>query len=95
MQNTIIKCVLSKDLHGLEKCDDPSINPYGIDTMWNGLGYFDYLFLPHYKSDHKETKLIDDSVEYCNKNNIKYRTLRDGDVIIADTCKSIEQEEER
>lgn len=23
--------------------------------MWDGLGYFDYIFLPHYKSDHKET----------------------------------------
>lgn len=92
-------CVLSKDLHGLDLCDNPNINPYinpyGIDTMWNGLGYFDYLFLPHYKSNHKETKLIDDSVEYCNKNNIKYRTLCDGDVIIGDTCKRIEQEEKR
>lgn len=75
-------CVLAKDMHGLDVCDAPNINPYGIDTMWNGLGYFDYIFLPHYKSNHKETKLIDDSVEYCNKNNIRYKTLRDGDVII-------------
>lgn len=75
-------CVLAKDMHGLDICDNPNINPYGIDTMWNGLGYFDYIFLPHYKSDHKETKLIDDSVEYCNRNNIRYKTLRDGDVIV-------------
>ena len=88
-------CVLAKDMHGLEKCDAPTINPYGIETIWEGLGFFDYIFLPHYKSNHKETKLIDDSVEYCNKNNIKYRTLRDGDVIIVDTSKLVEQEEER
>lgn len=88
-------CVLAKDMHGLEVCDDPNINPYGIETIWEGLGYFDYIFLPHYKSNHKETKLIDDSVEYCNKNNIKYRTLRDGDVIIEDTSKRIKQEEEK
>jgi len=75
-------CVLAKDMHGLDICDDPNINPYGIETMWNGLGYFDYIFLPHYKSNHKETKLIDNSVEYCNLHNIKYRTLSDGDVII-------------
>ena len=50
-----------------------------------GLGYFDYLFLPHYQSDHKETKLIDDCVAYCDKHNIKYKTLHDGDVIIEDT----------
>ena len=80
-------CVLAKDMHGLDVCDDPSINPYGIETIWEGLGYFDYIFLPHYKSNHKETKLIDDSVEYCNKNHIKYKTLHDGDVIIVDTSK--------
>ena len=74
-------CVLAKDMHGLEVCDDPNINPYGIDTMWNGLGYFDYIFLPHYKSNHKETELIDTSVDYCNQHNIKYKTLSDGDVI--------------
>lgn len=88
-------CVLAKDMHGLDVCDNPSINPYGIETIWEGLGYFDYIFLPHYKSNHKETKLIDDSVEYCNKNNIKYKTLHDGDVIIGDTSKKIQLEEER
>lgn len=75
-------CVLAKDMHGLDICDDPNINPYGIDTMWNGLGYFDYIFLPHYKSNHKETELIDTSVDYCNQHNIKFKTLSDGDVII-------------
>lgn len=80
-------CVLAKDMHGLEICDDSNINPYGIDIMWNGLGYFDYIFLPHYKSNHKETQVIDDSVEYCNKHNIKYKTLRDGDVIIQEIGK--------
>lgn len=75
-------CVLAKDMHGLDICDDPNINPYGIDTMWNGLGYFDYIFLPHYKSNHKETELVDTSVDYCNQHNIKFKTLSDGDVII-------------
>ena len=75
-------CVLAKDMHGLDICDDSNINPYGIDTMWNGLGYFDYIFLPHYKSNHKETKLVDTSVDYCNQHNIKFKTLSDGDVII-------------
>lgn len=80
-------CVLAKDMHGLDVCDDPNINPYGIETIWEGLGYFDYIFLPHYKSNHKETKLIDDSVEFCIKNNIKFKTLHDGDVILEDTSK--------
>ena len=84
-------CVLAKDLHGLEMCDDPNINPYGIDTMWDGLGYFDYIFLPHYKSNHKETELIDASVVYCNQHNIKYKTLKDGDVIIHQIKRSQER----
>lgn len=81
-------CVLAEDLHGLDVCDDPNINPYGIDTIWKGLGYFDYIFLPHYKSNHKETKLIDDSVEYCKKNDIKYKALRDGEVIILENLET-------
>ena len=40
-------CVFAKNMHGLDVCDDPSINPYGIETIWEGLGYFDYIFLPH------------------------------------------------
>ena len=88
-------CVLSKDMHGLELCDDPNINPYGIDTIWEGLGYFDYIFLPHYQSDHKETKLIDDCVAYCNKHNLKYKTLHDGDVIIVEIDKGIGKEIEK
>ena len=75
-------CVLAKDLHGLDVCDKPDINPYGIDTIWEGLGYFDFIFLPHYKSNHKETKLIDDSVDYCERKGIKYKTLSDGDVFL-------------
>lgn len=49
------------------------------------------IYFFHYKSDHKETKLIDDSVEYCNKHNIKYKTLRDGDVILDDTNRELER----
>lgn len=75
-------CVLANDLHGLDVCDDPYINAYNINTIWNGLGFFDYLFLPHYKSQHKETTRIDDCVEHCKIKHIKYKTLKDGEVII-------------
>ena len=27
-------CVLEKDMHVLDICDNHNINPYGIDTMW-------------------------------------------------------------
>lgn len=45
-------------MNRLEECDDSNINPYGIDTIWNGLGYFDYIFLQHYKHNQKEIKII-------------------------------------
>lgn len=82
-------CVLAKNMHGLDMCDDPNINPYGIETIWEGLGYFDYIFLPHYKSAHKETKLIDKCVDYCDKNNLPYKTLHDGDVILSEINKGV------
>jgi dipeptidase E len=36
----------------------------------------------HYKSDHPESTSIDKEVEYCEKNNIPYQTLKDGEVIV-------------
>lgn len=79
-------CVLAPTLHGLQQVDDPSAHPYSNSTViWEGLGLLDYLILPHYKSDHPESKDIDKEVEYCKREGIKYRTLQDGEVIILDT----------
>lgn len=77
-------CVLAPALDGLKIVDNPNDFFYqGVnDVIWSGLNILDYLILPHYKSDHPESVFIDKEVEYCEKNNIKYKTLRDGDVII-------------
>lgn len=76
-------CVLSENLHGLSIVDNPNENTYNYDNViWQGLGFVNYLPLPHYKSDHPESALIDKEVEYCENNNITYKTLKDGDVII-------------
>jgi len=83
-------CVLAKDMHGLDICDDPDINPYDIDTIWEGLGYFDYIFLPHYKSDHPESHLVDKVVDLFEEKKVKYKALKDGDVIILN--KELERE---
>jgi dipeptidase E len=77
-------CVLAPSLKSLQTVDDPAAKPYKEiqDTIWEGLGILDYMILPHYKSDHPESKYIDKEIEYCEKNNIKYKPLRDGEVII-------------
>jgi dipeptidase E len=75
--------VLAPTLHGLHHVDDPTIMPYpNSSVIWEGLGFLGYLVLPHYKSDHPETELIDKDVAYCLENGIPFRTLRDGEVII-------------
>lgn len=75
-------CVLSPSLVGLELVDD-KINIYNSDEIIEeGLGLIDYSIAPHYKSDHPESKLIDDLVRFFEKNKVKYKTLSDGEVII-------------
>lgn len=80
-------CLLGPDLHGLEIVDDPCKIPdkYQREIVWEGLGILDYLIVPHYKSDHPESAMVDKTVEYLIKNKIPYKTLRDGEAIIAET----------
>ncbi|MCX6707599.1 MAG: Type 1 glutamine amidotransferase-like domain-containing protein [Candidatus Woesearchaeota archaeon] len=76
-------CVLAPNFKALQIVDDPMDNPYkGQETIWEGLGYLDYIILPHYKSNHPESADIDREIEYCKKNKILFKTLKDGEVII-------------
>ncbi len=77
-------CVLASDLHAYSIVDDSTDTPYdGLkEIIWEGLGFIDFAFMPHYKSDHPESEKISQEVEFCKQNNISYKTLRDGEVII-------------
>jgi dipeptidase E len=77
-------CVLSPTLHGIEFVDDPNIVPkgYKAEIIWDGLNIIKDILVPHYKSDHPESGMVDKTVEYYVKNNIKFKTLRDGEVVI-------------
>lgn len=76
-------CVLAPTLKGLELVDDPSAKPYGkLETIWDGIGVLDYSIIPHYKSDHPESEKINETVKYMIKNNLPFKTLKDGEVII-------------
>ncbi|HMO18488.1 MAG TPA: Type 1 glutamine amidotransferase-like domain-containing protein [Oligoflexia bacterium] len=80
-------CVLSPDLSHLQQVDDPNDFPYPeiTETIWDGLGYIDFAFLPHYRSDHPESADIEKEVEYCIDNKILFIALRDGEVLIEKT----------
>lgn len=77
-------CVLSKNLIPYSIVDDAKDTPYKEQkkVIWEGLGLIDYIFLPHWNSNHSESKLINKEVEYCKQHNLKYKTFEDGDAII-------------
>lgn len=77
-------CVLAPSLEGIDLCDPPAAVPPGYKSEfdWNGLGITGYAILPHYKSDHPETHMIDQVAELMDKRGIKYRPLRDGQAIV-------------
>ena len=81
-------CVLSPSLVGLNLVDEP-LNPHNQeDVIYEGIGLLDYVPVPHYKSDHPESHLVDEVVKYMIDNNIKYQPLRDGEVIIEEYLKN-------
>ena len=80
-------CVLQKSLKGIEFVDDQTLTKsvYKIETIWEGVGIIDFVFVPHFESDHHESEVTNHEVEYYKKNNIKYKTLHDGEVLILNT----------
>lgn len=76
-------CVITPTLHGIELVDDPH-DPDGHETEvpWDCMGLVDYHVAPHYRSDHPESAAIEEVVTYFVHNNMPYRTLRDGEVMI-------------
>ena len=79
-------CVLCPNFKAFQIVDDPTDKPYKEfqKTIWEGLGFLDYIILPHYKSDHPESADIDKEVQYCKDNNIPFKTLKDGELLIVE-----------
>lgn len=76
-------CILGPTIKGIHLIDDINSKLHGdYQINWNGLNIIDYFIVPHYKSDHPETKLADKAVNYLKREKIKFKTLRYGDVII-------------
>jgi dipeptidase E len=77
--------VVTPTLRGIELVDPPSATAAGYDgeVVWEGVGLVPYSLAPHYKSDHPDSKFIDDVVEYFVANEMPFKALRDGEVIIS------------
>lgn len=80
-------CVISPSLDGVELVDDVNAKADGYqdEIIWEGYGLIDFYPIVHYKSDHPESKLVDKELEYVKSQNRKYKTLRDGEVLIINT----------
>lgn len=76
-------CVLSPTLKGYHIVDDPNLKTYGDnETIWEGLGLINWQFAPHFNSDHSESEDINKEIAYYEKHDMKYKALKDGEVII-------------
>ena len=76
-------CVLSPSLKGYHIVDNPEENPYGtVGVIWDGLNKIEYNIAPHFNSNHPESAGVSKEIEYCINNNIAYKPLKDGEVII-------------
>lgn len=75
-------CVVGKDIRIFEQVDDPIKFYYEDNIIFEGLGFIDYTFIPHYKSDYHKVHLIEETVEKCKRENKKYKAVKDGEVMI-------------
>jgi dipeptidase E len=77
-------CVVTPTLRGIDLADEPRAMAIGYEqeVIWDGLGLVPYSIVPHYKSNHPESALMDRVVEYLIANELPFKTLRDGEVII-------------
>ncbi|MEK7517507.1 MAG: Type 1 glutamine amidotransferase-like domain-containing protein [Patescibacteria group bacterium] len=77
-------CVISPTLYGLELVDNPHRIPakYKSKVTWNGVGIIDFFIVPHYRSNHQESHLVEKVVKYYIQKRMQFKTLRDGEVIV-------------
>jgi dipeptidase E len=77
-------CVLSPSMKWYHIVDDANYFPYPEikEQIWEWIWLIDYNFSPHYKSEHPESKLVDEEIKYCIENKILFKAVRDWEVVI-------------
>lgn len=78
--------VLAPALRGLELADDDSkvFATYKEECLYEGLNILPYNIVPHYKSQHGKSEMMDKVVEFFMSENMNYKTLQDGQAIVID-----------
>lgn len=76
--------VAAPTLRGIELIDDPDEVPagYEAEVVWDGLGLIDYSIVPHFRSPHPESAAAERAVRHMMGRGMRYRALRDGEVIV-------------
>jgi dipeptidase E len=76
--------VLHKDLHGIDITDDPYIlaEGYHKNVEWVGLDIIDFNIVTHFDSNQNESDESRKEMKFYKDNNIPFKTLRDGEVLI-------------
>ena len=79
-------CCAAPTLRGAEMVDDAHDVPPGYDAeiVWNGLGLLDVNVAVHFESAHSESEAINKEIDFYRRNDVSFKTLRDGQVIIVD-----------
>lgn len=76
-------CVLQASMKGIQFVDDPELvrTTYNSEPVWEGVGLLNFVFVPHFESDHEESEDTNKEVKYYEEHGIKYKTVRDGEVL--------------
>ncbi|NMA44321.1 MAG: type 1 glutamine amidotransferase-like domain-containing protein [Candidatus Diapherotrites archaeon] len=76
--------IIGPTLKGIELIEDIEQKPYPVlrYTIWEGIGLIDYQIVPHHDKENPGVSGMNELIEYYEENEIKYKTLKDGEVII-------------
>lgn len=77
-------CLLSPLMDSYAITDNAKDFPYPEikEQIWEGLSILNFIFQPHYHSDHPETQSTDKEIQYCVENKILFKAYKDGEVLI-------------
>ena len=80
-------CVAGTALQPISLMDDPSVSAVGYEPsepIMEGLGLIAGAIIPHFESNHPESKAAANAVQWSIEHGIKHLALRDGEVLVQD-----------